>query len=204
MFLGAVVMRHPFVTAVAATLAALGISTVSRADATITASTHTLAANSDSQIVTLNISGSDPVAGEDLRIQINDGTTGPTITAVDVLTGTIMAGGSTGASQGLFTTGTFAKRLATFSATTASGSVLDNGLLATLTISTAGISGGTFTINLFGTHDGDTDLIVQAPSPGVITPTFPSSSFVVAVPEPTSLAVLALGGLLLVRRSRAR
>jgi hypothetical protein len=198
-------MKKNRVTAIAAAaLAALALSTVSRASATITANTSSLSAGTAGQVVMLNIVGNDQIAGEDLRIQINDGTFGPLMTNVDILTGTIFSGGSIGSSAGLITTGQFANRIANFSATTGSGSVSDTGLLAKITINTVGFAGTSFSLNLFGTQDGDTSLIVQQPSPLLVTPSFPGNTFTVAVPEPASLGFLTAAALLLFRRSRAK
>ena len=72
--------------------------------AAVNAGTHVLAANMPGQQVPILVSGSDAVSGVDLFVQVGDGgatvggdDTGPRITQVDLVSGTIFAGNHTGA-----------------------------------------------------------------------------------------------------------
>jgi hypothetical protein len=159
-------------------------------------------------VLQFTISGSDQIAGEGLTFQVNDGTSGPRIAAIDIFTGTIFASNNTGQSgAGIVTTGPYAQRLAVFSTTTLSGSVLDNGLLATVTLDTSGFTGSSFELRLLGTLNGDSLLV--RPDASLVTPVVADSRFA-AVPVPlpaaawTGLAMLSLlAGATLLSQRRA-
>jgi hypothetical protein len=123
--------------------------------AVIDAGMHMLLPNLSGQQVQIFATGGDPVAGIDLFVQIGDGgatvggnDTGPTITQLDLTTGTIFAANHTG----VFTDP--APLLWGATTTTTSGTVPAGGLLATLTIDTTGITTGQF------------DLILNPPATG--------------------------------------
>jgi hypothetical protein len=123
--------------------------------ASVNVGTHFLAPNTSGQQVPILVTGGEPVSGVDLFVQVGDGgaavggdDTGPMITNLDLVTGTIFAGNNTGA----FTDPTPLIWGAT--TTTTSGSIPANGLLATLTIDTTGILTGQF------------DLILNPPTTG--------------------------------------
>jgi hypothetical protein len=144
----------------------------------IVAASSTLQPNLAGQQVQFLVSGIDSIAGEDLTFEINDGTSGPTITAVNILTGTIFAANNTGQNGfGIPTSGTYTGRVAIASTTTNSGTVVDNGLLATLTISTVGMSSGSLQINVLNTINGNSDFVL--PDASTITPFQPFSKLVI-------------------------
>jgi hypothetical protein len=143
----------PYVTVFACLLSFFG-SAPARA-AAVNAGTHVLALNTPGQQVPILVSGSDAVSGIDLFVQVGDGgatvggdDTGPRITQVDLVSGTIFAGNNTG----VFVDP--APLIWGATTTTASGLVSANGVLATLTIDTTGIFVGQF------------DLILNPPSTG--------------------------------------
>ncbi len=160
---------------------------------------HLLLPNTPGQTVFITVSAdaADAVAGCNFNAQIAGGgiayggQAGPAISAVDMETGTIFAGNNTGQSD----LGSLAQ-LATLSIVTASGTVPADGLLATLTIDTTGLAtpGATWPLELGQTLNGPTDF---APAPAVIT-----EGTIQIIPEPTSLALLALPALALLRRRR--
>jgi hypothetical protein len=131
---------------------ALQLCVVARA-ASVTVGNHLLMANTPNQTFTIQITGGEQVAGEDFFAQIGDGgmynsgvDTKPVFSNVDILSGTIFASNNAGAQLDpiphplIWDVGTI----------TASGSVSANGLLASLTIDTTGLSSGTFPLLLTG------------------------------------------------------
>jgi hypothetical protein len=124
--------------------------------AAINAGMHTLAPNMPGQQVQIQVTGGEAVSGIDLFVQVGDGgttvggdDTGPKITNVDLVTGTIFAANHTD----VFTDP--APLIWGATTTTNTGTVLANGLLATLTIDTTGIISG-----------GEFDLILNPPATG--------------------------------------
>jgi hypothetical protein len=123
--------------------------------AAVNAGTHVLAPNTPGQQVPILVSGGDAVSGIDFFVQVGDGgatvggdDTGPTITHVDLVNGTIFAGNHTG---GFLDPAPLIWGATT---TTESGSVSANGTLAMLTIDTTGMFAGQF------------DLVLNPPSTG--------------------------------------
>jgi hypothetical protein len=173
----------------------------SAATPVITTSTTTLQPDTADQTVQFYIAGTDSIAGEDLNFQINDGLSGPTLSFVDIFTGSIFATNNTGNSQpGIYTDGSWPNRIAVVQTTTSAGTVVDNGLLATIKVSTVGLQSGTFHINLHGTHNGDSDLVLANGTP--FAPSYSNPLFTIA-PEPSSLALLLVGAGVLALRRRA-
>jgi hypothetical protein len=117
--------------------------------AAINAGMHTLAPNMPGQQVQIQVSGGEAVSGIDFFVQVGDGgttvggdDTGPTITQVDFVTGTIFATNNTG----VFTDP--APLIWGATTTTSTGTVAASGLLATLTVDTTGITSGQFDLLL--------------------------------------------------------
>ncbi|HEX2473822.1 MAG TPA: hypothetical protein VHK01_03690 [Lacipirellulaceae bacterium] len=123
--------------------------------AAVNAGTHVLAPNTPGQQVPILVTGSDAVSGIDFFVQVGDGgatvggdDTGPRITQVDLVSGTIFAGNNTG----VFVDP--APLIWGATTTTSSGSVSAEGVLGRLTIDTTGMFLGQF------------DLILNPPSTG--------------------------------------
>lgn len=147
--------------------------------------------------IMVSTDAADMVGGCNLNAEIAGGgpayggVAGPVITAVDMEAGTIFAGNNTGQTD----LGSLAQ-LATYSIVTTSGTVPADGLLVTLTIDTTGFTtpGSTWTLALGQTLNGLTDF---APTPAII-----SEGTIQLIPEPASLALMALAGAALLRRRR--
>jgi hypothetical protein len=130
--------------------------------ASIIVGNHTLLANTANQLVTIQVSGGEQIAGEDFFAQIGDGgafnggsNTKPSLTNVDIINGTIFASNNNGAYgdlQGTNPPGSNAAHPLIWvdGTTTNSGTVAANGLFATLTIDTTGLNSGTFPLILTG------------------------------------------------------
>src|SRR5688572_27391250 len=117
--------------------------------AAIDAGMHTLVPNMPGQQVQIHVSGGEAVSGIDLFVQVGDGgttvggdDTGPEITNLDLVTGTIFAANHTD----VFTDP--APLIWGATTTTTTGTVAANGILATLTIDTTGITTGQFDLLL--------------------------------------------------------
>jgi hypothetical protein len=134
--------------------------------ANITAGMHTLLPDMPGQQVQIFTTGGEAVSGIDFFVQIGDGgtivggvDTGPTITDLDLVTGTIFAANN----SGVFTDP--APLIWGATTTTTTGTVPANGLLATLTIDTTGLSTGQFELILNPPATGPTAFA----DPGVTT-----------------------------------
>ena len=140
------------------------------------------------------------ITGVDLNVQIGalkigNGDAFPTITDVDLTgAGTIFDGNNTGESG----TGSFAPAgfpsLWQLSTGTSSGAVSADGVLARLTVDTTGyqIGDGPFDLRVVDTLNGDTTFTLASGSTTAI-----DNGDIVLTPEPTSAALLAIGGLAL-------
>ena len=190
--------RHLAAIAVAAAVGVVLMAAGSvSADMYIDVGNHMLLPDTPGQTIQIRVStdAGDMVGGCNLNAEIAGGgpayggELGPSIMAVDMEAGTIFAGQTEGATD----IGSLAQ-LATYSIVTSGGTVLADGLLATLTIDTTGFatSGSTWTLELGQTLNGPTDF---APTPVIIT-----EGTIAIIPEPTSLALLGFGGLALLRR----
>jgi hypothetical protein len=125
--------------------------------AAINAGMHTLAPNMPGQLVQIGVTGGEAVSGVDLFVQVGDGgttvggdDTGPKITNLDLVTGTIFAANHTD----VFTDP--APLIWGATTTTTTGTVPANGVLATLTIDTTGITTGQFDLILNPAATGPT------------------------------------------------
>lgn len=164
---------------------------------------YNLLPNQPNQTITIFVKGGQLVQGLNFNIQIADGgpvaagsIIGPGISGVDILTGTIFAGNNTGNPPG---NGILVSQVAFYSTTTASGSVVAQGLLASVTLDTTGLLSGTFDLFLSNTLNSSTNFASMDPA---LTPTIIDGSLTI-VPEPVSLMLtLGTGLMLLGRRNR--
>jgi len=115
--------------------------------------------NTANQVISIQVTGGESIAGEDFYTQIGDGgsflggtDTKPAFTNVDVLGGTIFSPSNNGAygdPNGTPPGSNAAHPLVWVDGTTTlSGSLPANGLLATLTLDTTGLNSGTFPLRL--------------------------------------------------------
>jgi len=124
----------------------------------IDASDHRIVADRAGQEIEILVAGGGDVAGLDLALQMADGTSGPLVTDVDLETGTIFANNNSGQTDNGST-----DRRKFFSITTSSGTVTAEGLLATLTLDTTGITEeGEYTFTLTDVLGSDTQLLDAA------------------------------------------
>jgi hypothetical protein len=171
---------------------------------------HPLLADTPDQKVYVYVSGDTQVEGVLLDCQIADGgpsaggtISGPTITNLDVVTGTIFEGNNFGNFYG---NGYIYPQVAWQSTTTQSGTVLANELLAIVTIDTTSGSfkvGDHWELKLTGTVNGDTSFGKYVAQPVITNGTIriaPASE----VPEPGTLALAAVGAGMLLGRRKAR
>jgi hypothetical protein len=130
--------------------------------ASIIVGNHTLLANTPNQLVTIQVSGDEQIAGEDFFAQIGDGgvfnggsNTKPSLMNVSIMNGTIFASNNSGAfgdPKGMNPPGSNAAHPLIWvdGTTTSTGTVAASGLFATLTIDTTGLNSGTFPLILTG------------------------------------------------------
>jgi hypothetical protein len=156
---------------------------------------HELLPDTPNQTVQVFVSGGDAVQGLNFYAQVADGgpaaggtITGPSITAVNILSGTIFASNNAGQDD----PGSL-PQLAARTTTTASGTVSASGLLATLTFDTTGFTTTqSWALSLGDTLNGPTDF---AGVPITIT-----DGSISVIPEPESVAILGLVMSALLRR----
>ena len=152
---------------------------------------HQLLPNTRDQIVDIFVTGTDQVQGLNFYSQVASGSSGPIIFDVDIIgPGTIFFGNNVGMTD-LDGPGDPdpAPQWEGRTTTTSTGTVLANGLLATMTFDTTGLSAGTWDLLLSGTLNGTTDF---AGTPAGITN---GTVFIgIGIPEPSAIVIwLVLG-----------
>jgi len=175
-------------------------------DPAINVGEWTLEPDLPGQIIELFVSGGALVQGLELNVQISrDGPggeqilEGPVLQDVDILNGTIFAESNEGIFPGSYKTPHVAYQGTTSDPSIdlgyGPGMVPTDGLLATLTVDTTGITEGRYNLLLTGTQEGTTNFAgIQA----LI------SDGTIIVPEPMSLVLLGFGSLAVVCRRRRR
>ena len=196
------------ISALAATLAPSSAS----ADLTIDVGDIDLLADTAGQQVTIDVLGGDSVAGVNFIALVADGgpelvglipdiagIDAPSITDVDLLTGTIFEGSAT-----QFELGPPFPQLVQEAATVDSGGVEASGTLVTLTFDTTGFAAGTsFDLSLeVAALAASTEFPDPNSTTGELVPLTITNGRLnlVPIPEPTSLALLGLVGMSLTRR----
>lgn len=174
-------------------------ASVGRGDVVLDAGEHELVISKPTQTFTISAIGGDAVAGFVLALQIGDGTSGPIFTSVDLETGTIFDGNSGGQ-----TNHAIEDHALYVDVITDSGSVAADGVVATVTVDTRGLSVGSYDLLLGGFElngfaveseffDASAETVPVTTVAGTLT----------LVPEPTA-GVLLLGGAAVVGMVRRR
>ena len=123
-------------------------ATAAIATPTINAGDLIIALNSAGETVCVDVTGGDAVQGLEFNILVGGGTTGPTITDVDVLNGTIFDGNNGGGFAGYVNTYDAYKGVVT-----SAGTVAADGRIATVTLDSTGITSyGTYAFSLTNTE----------------------------------------------------
>ncbi len=183
------------VCAVCVSLAATAYATP--AGLTIQGGTWDLQPNLAGQQISISISGTGSVTNATVNAEITGSAPLPAFTDGSIVAGTIFAANNNGAPS--YDIGGLHSQLAYLSVATLSGTVDGNGTLATLIVSTVGVPSGTFGLKL-------TDTTWQSGTYSTLVGTFPAAQTtyldgtINIVPEPATLALLALGGAALLRR----
>jgi hypothetical protein len=190
------------------------VASVSHAATSIVVGNHVLLPNTPGQIVQIFVTGGDNIQGMNLNAQIG-------ADPENLVTPVFEFGGGPGASTiigpgTIFNPNnvgmndvTFYPALFQAGTATGTGTVVANGLLATLVIDTTGFFSGSWSLNLFNTLGGPTDWagsIFQG-NP-VSEPEIIDGSISIPIPEPSSVVLAMFGvaglGAVAIRRRRAR
>lgn len=161
----------------------------------ITVGSHDLQPNQAGQQVSLhvgNTGGALDYGGLNFSVRIGDGTAGPALTAVDLLSGTPLAAPDNFGGQFPDSGNTSWKQFWSVASTTATLPAGDS-LLVTLTFDTTGLSDGAWALSLFGTGMPATQLLDR--SGGEFAVALQNGTLTV-VPEPGALAGAAGAALL--------
>jgi len=187
--------RHSRGFSTAATaIALLLVASLAAPAASVDVGDHLLAANTPNQVITIQVTGGEQIAGEDFFAQIGDGgtflggsNTKPNFTNVEILTGTIFAANNNGAfgdPNGSPPGSNAGHPLIWVDATTTtSGTVAASGVLAKLTIDTTGLTSGTFPLRLTGIAPvlGQFDTTLRGASGAPIPLTVTNGSLTVSI-----------------------
>lgn len=187
----------------------LCVPAIAQAASSIVVGNHVLLPNTAGQNINLNVTGNDNIGAVDLFMVINGGTgPAPIVTAANVVAPGTIFGSVANSGLGLFGAPNNPPSLTPATATTtASGTVVSNGLLAVITFDTTGIPAGVYSWALTG-HPlfGDTDFGTDE-NFDFIYPTVTNGTLTI-VPEPASVVMglfAAAGvGVVAIRKRRAR
>lgn len=134
-----------------------------------------------------NTGGALDYGGLNFSVRLGDGTAGPALTGVDLLTGTPLAAPDNFGGQFPDSENTPWKQFWSVASTTATLPAGDS-LLVTLTFDTTGLSDGTWALSLFGTGMPATQLLDRAGGEYAVTL---QNGTLTVVPEPGVLAGVA-------------
>jgi hypothetical protein len=186
-----------------AAVAAIVSASIANAAISIDVGSHNLFADTPDQKISLFVTGDELVTGFSLRAQIGDGT-GPNAEPVfssvhftpaiwDAFANSTIGGPDGGAEQ-------FAEAGVLFD--NSGNQVLANGHLLDLTVSTVGITSGTFDLLLSSTEIGVGSAFILTGG-DERTPDITNGSINIVVPEPATIALATPAVLLLRRRKRS-
>lgn len=168
---------------------------------TIDVGTFTLLPNTANQTITIPVTGGDAVTGFNLRAQIGDGTgpeVEPSFQSIDFGTGTIW---STHSITVVPTTGAPSVQQYSVVLNNMGDSVPALGSLVNFTISTVGVSPGSYPLLFSGTQIGVPSVFIG--NQGVDIPASITNGTINVTPEPGALCLMALSGAgILLRRRR--
>ena len=173
--------------------------------ATITAGSHSLLPSAPGQLINVLVTGGDAVEGLNFRLVVADGfpdltgstIDGPNITSVDIIgTGTVFSNTLTDTNNNTGQQDANVPQAWDASTTTASGTVSAEGVLARVILDTTGFTSGTWALVL------DNPELTETNFAG-ISATLVNGSITI-IPEPTSLALAAMGAAMLLVISRYR
>lgn len=190
---------------VAVLVACIALSgTAALAEPAIDIGTFTLLPNTANQTITIPVTGGDAVTGFDLRAQIGDGTgpeVEPSFQTIDFGAGTIWANHS---ATVVPTTGTPSVQQYSVVLNNIGDSVSASGTLVNLTISTVGVSPGSYPLLFSGTQIGSPSVFVGNQGVDIPATITNGTINVSSTPEPCALSLIALGGAaILLRRRRS-
>lgn len=167
----------------------------------INVGSHDLLPNEANQIIQVYVTGSDLVAGFNLKAQIGTSATvtdQPVFQSIsftggmwDVHPNTTMGGPESGSEQ-------YAAASVVFN--NISDSVAANGLVVTMRVNTTGFNSGNFALSFANTDYGQ-DSEFLAPDGSSVAASITNGTIHIT-PEPATVALLGLGGLALLRRKR--
>ena len=175
----------------------LAAAACARAGSNIVAGHHQLLPDLAGQEISILVSGDDQVSGFELYLMLTGGSPGPAFEAADCYSGAVFEGHE----GGYYATSSFVQPLllAQYGVTEPSDAdeVTADGLLATVDVSTVGVAPGTYELLLAFEYEG----AQVASNFAGVQPTLTPGSIEV-LPEPAALALLGVGGILLMRRKR--
>jgi hypothetical protein len=179
---------------VATLLAAAGWA---RGETHVLAGDHRLLPDTPGQEISIQVSGDETVSGFELYLQMTGGPPAPAFQSADCYSDTIFAGHE----GGYYTISSFVhpQMLGQYGVTDpyVAEEVLPSGTLATVTVSTEGVTGGTFDLLLEFDHEGTHIASNFAGLPATLT-----NGTITVIPEPATLPVLLAAGGWLARRRR--
>ncbi len=185
----------------------LTFSALSASAATINVGDHNLQPNLAGQEIQFFITGGEMISGVNIYLQVGDGgpekgdygfaagTSGPKITSLDLKTGTIF---KDEADSAIDLIGIPQVAQYYIAITRANGTVPASGLLMTAYLDTTGFTGGTWNLAMKETIDGtySSNLGVSSFALDI------TNGSITIVPEPASLGLALLGGVMLLNRRR--
>ena len=162
------------------------------ANSTIALEHYQLLPNEPGQTIEIWVAGTEEIMGVNFFAQIGDGLSGPLITEIDLLDGTIFESNNWG--QWAFVTlpSPSADAYTMTDLSASSPTVLANGLLARITIDTMGFDGGSWPLRLTDTLHGTTAFLDGALAEHSVDVNLGSVSI---IPEPVSLVGIAMAAL---------